>query len=601
MNSSGMNALRGLLLAHLRTSRGAMALAALCLLGTIAAELAAPWPIKFIFDHVLLDKPLPAALSPLASLFALDVRTQVAVLAASIFALVLLGGGFSYTQMFITARIGHELTHALRRELFDRLQRMPLHRSTRGDSSEVLVKFAADTASVKDVVADWLLTLCAHFLLMVGMLAIMFIVNWRLALVVAASIPVLVLVLFKLNRRVKRALAAQRKQEGKMASRVGEMLASLKVVQAFGREQFEARRFDAASERNLADGIRTSRESAAVAKSIALVSAGATALTVLIGAHQVLAQQMTPGDLLVFMAYLRTVFKPLRDLGKLSVKFSRAMVSAQRIASVLDLEQVSADRLGAHRATDVRGEIEFRNVTFGYRRGQPVLRELNLHIRPGERVAIVGASGSGKSTIASLLARLAEPAAGSILVDGMDVCDYQRASLRDAIGVMLQDTLLFGASIRENIAYGRLDATDAQIEAAARCAYAHEFISALPRGYDTIVGQRGDTLSGGQRQRICLARAIIKQPAILILDEPTTAIDTHSARLIDSAVRRLQAGKTTIVISHQLSLLGDCDRVFVLKDGRIAAQGSRDAADSRIAPDTSPEHLLPAPPARKSA
>lgn len=576
MSRTGIPVLRRLLLVHLRAARGALLIAALCLVGTIVAQLAAPWPIKLIFDHVLLDKPLPEGLAAFAPLLQLDVEWVIAVLAGSIFALVLVGGAFSYAQQFITARVGHELTHALRRELFDRLQRVPLSRWSRRDSGDVLVKFAGDTASLKDLVADWLLTLCAHVLLVIGMLAIMIAINWRLALVVAASIPLLVLVLFKLNLRIKRSLSAQRKQEGQMASRVGEMLASLKIVQAFGREQFESSRFDAASERNLADGIRTSRESAAVAKSIALVSAGATALTVLIGAHQVLAQHMTPGDLLVFMAYLRSVFKPLRDLGKLSVKFSRAMVSAQRIAAVLDAEQVSPDRPDALSARFLRGEIEFRDVSFGYLQGRRVLRELGFHVRAGERVAIIGASGSGKSTIANLLMRLVDAESGSILVDGIDVRDYQRTSLRGAIGVVLQDTLLFGASIRENIAYGCPEASDAQVEAAARDAFAHDFISALPRGYDTVVGQRGDTLSGGQRQRICLARAFIKRPAILVLDEPTTAIDARSAQLIDAAVRRLQAGKTTIVISHQIAALGECDRVLVLKDGRIAAQGTRE-------------------------
>lgn len=577
MSTPTVPRLRRILLAHMRHARLSLLLAALCLSGTIVAELAAPWPIKFIFDYVLLAKPLPDSLQSAAPLMQLDTWIVLSALAGSIFALVLLGGGFSYLQTFITARIGHELTHALRRALFDRLQRTPLERWTQRGSGDVLMKFAADTASVKDLVADWLLTIGSHTLLVLGMLVIMFVINWRLAIVVAITLPALALVLFHLNRRIKRSLAEQRRQEGHMATRVGEMLASIKIVQAFGRESLEASRFDATSARNLADGIRTSRETAAVAKSIALVSAAATAVTVLVGAHQVLAGNMSPGDLLVFMAYLRSLFKPLRNLGKLSVKFSRAMVSAQRIEAVLDVEQVQPDRPDAMPATHLRGDIEFRDVSFGYVEGHKVLRGLNFRIRAGERVAIIGASGSGKSTIANLLTRLVEPRAGVIKIDGIDVRDYQRASLRGQIGIVLQDTLLFGASIRENIAYGRPEADDAEIEAAARLAHAHDFIASLPHGYDTIIGERGDTLSGGQRQRICLARALIKQPAILILDEPTTAIDEHSARLIDAAVRTRQAGKTTIVISHQTSMLEGCDRVIVLKAGRIAAQGTREA------------------------
>lgn len=569
--------LRRILLGHMRHARLSLLLAALCLAGTIVAELAAPWPVKFIFDYVLLAKPLPEGLQPAAPFMQLDSWIVLSTLAGSIFALVLVSGGFSYLQMFITARIGHELTHALRRALFDRLQRTPLEHWTRRSAGDVLMKFAADTASVKDLVAEWLLTIGSHTLLVMGMLAIMFVINWRLATVVAITLPALALVLFRLNRRIKRSLSAQRKQEGHMATRVGEMLASIKIVQAFGREALEASRFDATSARNLADGIRTARETAAVAKSIALVSAAATAATVLVGSHQVLADNMSPGDLLVFMAYLRSLFKPLRNLGKLSVKFSRAMVSAQRIETVLDAEQVQPDRPDAMPAAHLRGDIEFRDVSFGYIEGRRVLRGVSLQIRAGERVAIVGASGSGKSTIANLLTRLVEPRTGVIRIDGIDVRDYQRASLRGQIGIVLQDTLLFGASIRENIAYGRPEASAAEIEAAARLAHAHEFIAGLPHGYDTVIGERGDTLSGGQRQRICLARALIKQPAILILDEPTTAIDAQSARLIDAAVRTQQAGKTTIVISHQANMLEGCERVIVLKDGRIAAQGTREA------------------------
>jgi ATP-binding cassette, subfamily B, bacterial len=565
--------LRHIVFSHLRGAKWRLALAALCLLGAIAAELAAPWPLKILFDNVLLGHPLAPSLALLDPLVRLDPWQTIAALAASISVLVLLGGGFAYVQIYLTARIGHELTHRLRRELFARLQRMPLEFHHGNRSGEVLVKFSADTAALKDLVADWALTIASHGVLLAGMIVIMLALDWRLALVVIATIPLLFAVLAHLNRRVRVSVAQQRSQEGRMASRVNEVLSSIAVVQAFGRQDYETERFETTSAQNLAEGIKASRATAAVSKSIALVNALTTSATIFVGAWQVLAGRMTPGELLVFMAYLRSLYKPLRDLGKLSVKVSRSLVSAGRIADLLGTESAEQEAADALTAKGLRGDIEFRHVSFAYTEGRKVLADASFCVRAGERVALVGASGTGKTTIVNLLLRLYERDSGAILIDRVDVRRYRRDSLREEIGIVLQDTLLFGASIRENISYGKPDATDAEIAAAARDAHADDFIGALPEGYDTIVGERGATLSGGQRQRICLARAIVKRPSILILDEPTSAIDPASAALIDETVRRLHAGRTLLVITHRLSSLRQFDRVLALKDGRIVERG----------------------------
>jgi ABC-type multidrug transport system fused ATPase/permease subunit len=575
MNAHGAARLRAIVLERIAATRGALAIAALCLVGAIAAELAAPWPVKILFDHVLLGQPLTPALAWLGPLFAEGMAVTTAALAVAVFGLVLAGGACAFVQIFITARLGHELAHRLRIELFRALQRLPLAQHRRTGSGEAMVRFAADTTALKDVVSDWVLTIVAQTGLVIGMLVVMFLLDWRLALVVTLTLPVLFGVLAVLNRRIRRSLAAQRRQEGRLASRVGEVLASLAVVQAFGRVEHEAARFDAASAEHLDDGVRTSRTTAAVARSIALVSAAASAVTLLVGARQVLEGHMTPGDLLVFMAYLRSLFKPLRDLGKLSVKVSRATVSAARIADVIGQPPGDADRPGAVPVTRLRGEVTFDDVRFGYDPRRRVLDGASFHVAAGEHVAIVGASGSGKSTIASLVLRLLVPDDGVVRIDGRDVRDWEVDSLRGAIGVVLQDTLLFGATVRENIAYGKIDATDAEIEAAARDAQVHDVVMRLPDGYDTVVGDRGGLLSGGERQRVCLARALVKRPDILVLDEPTAAIDPLSSRLVRESVARVRRGRTTIVISHALADMRDFDRILVIADGAVAEAGSR--------------------------
>lgn len=558
---------------HMRASWAALLVAAICLVGTIVTELLAPWPIKIIFDHVLLGTPLTAALAPLAPLFASGPWVAIGSLSAAILVLVLVGGGFSYAQLHLSATIGHRLTDTLRRELFARLQRAPLafHQGSR--SGELMLKFASDTAVIKELFSDWALTIASHVLLITGMLVVMFVVNWRLALVVLVSLPVLMLILRVLNRSIRRSVIRQRRQEGTMLARLGEMLGAIATVKAFGRGAHEEQRFAAHSADNLDDAVRTSRQTAAVAKSIALVFALATASTLMVGSGQVLAGAMSPGDLLVFMAYLRSVYKPIRDLGKLSVKLSRTMVSVGRVAELYAIEVETEEAGPRRRASGLAGAIEFRKVSFAHADGRPVLDEVTFHIRAGERVAIVGSSGSGKSTIVNLVLRLFEPGSGTILVDGHNIREYAREELRQEIGVVLQDTILFGCSVRENIAYGKPDATQAEIEEAAREAHAHEFIEALPDGYATILSERGASLSGGQRQRVCLARAFLKRPSILILDEPTAAVDPLSATLVSEAVSRVQQGRTTLVIAHQFPAMIQFDQILVLERGRIVERG----------------------------
>ena len=569
--------LRTLVVGCLREQRVSLVLAAVALCGVVLADVLAPWPLKIIFDHILLAKPLPAALSWLQPL--LDWGTWPALLASTgaIAALALASGALSYLQLYTSARVGHRITWRLRGELFSHLQRLSLahHRSQR--TGELITKVAGDTNLLRDMFSDWALTLGRHAVTLVAMLAVMFMLNWQLALIAAVTLPPLLGAIYVLNRRVKSTVRQQRKHEGRMASRLNEVLSSIALVQAFGRQGFEEDRFRQEIEANYESGMRSTQASGAIVKAIAVISAIGTAFTVLMGARAVLAGHLTPGELLVFITYVTSLYKPVRDLGRLASKFSRAGVSAQRVSDILDIEPDVADPPDALELRAPAGEIVFEQVHFGYSADRPVLAGFDLRIAAGERVALVGPSGAGKSTLMNLLLRLYEPTAGRILIDGIDIRRYTRESLRREIGIVLQDNLLFGVSVRENIAYGRPDAPIEAIEAAARAARAHEFIVDLPEGYDTELGERAATLSGGQRQRLCLARALVKEPAILVMDEPTASIDATSARLIHESVARVHRGRTLVVIAHDLTDMAAYDRVLVLEGGRLVEQGTHES------------------------
>ena len=565
--------LRALVRAGLREERLSLAVAALAMAGVVLAELLAPWPLKVIFDHVLLGHALAPSMAWLQPLLDRGAWLALAVSAAAIGAIALAGGALAYLQLYTSARVGHRITWRLRGALFAHLQRLSLahHRAQR--TGELITKVAGDTNLLRDLFSDGLLAAARHALTLAAMLAVMFWLNPWLAAAVAATLPPLLGVIYVLNRRVKTAVREQRKHEGRMASRLNEVLGSIALVQAFGRGGDEEDRFKREIEANYASGMKSARTSGAIVKAIAVISAGGTALTVLLGAREVLAGRLTPGELLIFVGYVGALYKPVKDLGRQSARFARASVSARRVAEILDIEPDRADAPDALVLEQPAGEIVFENVSFGYDPARPVIEGLNLRIAAGEHVALVGPSGAGKSTLVSLLLRLAEPTAGRILVDGIDIRRYTHESLARAIGIVLQDTMLFAVSVRENIAYGRPDAPLADIEAAARAARAHEFIVELPEGYDTELGERGATLSGGQRQRLCLARALVKAPAILVMDEPTAAVDPASARLIHDAVARVQRGRTLLVIAHDLAEMERYDRVLVLDGGRVVEQG----------------------------
>jgi ABC-type multidrug transport system fused ATPase/permease subunit len=538
------------------------------------ADLLRPWPLKIIFDNILLNKPLPGYLSSLDWLFHDQKTWSVLLVSFSIILITGLKSVSGYSQLFITSRIGYKLAHTFRRELFNHLQRLSISFFKRAESGELITKITGDTNNLRDVFTDLMLAFVSESLTLAGMLVIMLILNWKLSLIALATFPALVALSFYRYRTIKDSAKRQRQAEGKLATRLAEILNSVPVVQAFGREKYEEERFSTESVQTLEESIRTARLAAAAARAVDIISAVGTWAVILFGSWQALNGRMTPGSVFIFASYMNSLYGPIRNLAKLSAKFSKAAVSARRIAEVLEIEPEIQDAPDASEASGLRGEIVFRQVSFDYGEGRSVLRNISFRISPGQHVILLGPSGSGKSTICGLILRFYDPQSGSISIDGVDLRKYRRESLRSEIGIVLQDSLLFGATVRENIAYGKLDATMEEIIAAARAANAHDFIMELEDGYDTIIGERGGTLSGGQRQRLAIARTFIRDIPILLLDEPMTGLDVESEAAVREALVRLMAGRTSLLITHDMRAAARADMILMLEDGRIIEQGT---------------------------
>lgn len=563
-------------LAHLSEVKGGLLVAALCTLSLAVTDLLRPWPLKIIFDNILLSKPLPHGLSFLSKLFEGGKTWPVVVVSFTIILITVVKSFSAYSQLYITTRIGYKLAHSLRRELFNHLQRLSISFHKRVQSGELLTKITSDTNNLRDVFSEFVLTFVSELLTLLGMLLIMLFLNWKLSLIVAGTFPALVFLSLYRFRTIRDSARRQRKAEGQIASRVSEILSSILVVQAFGRESYEEERFETQSVQTLKESIRTARIEAVAARGVDIIVAIGTWAVILAGSLLALKGQMTPGNVLVFASYMNSIYGPIRNLAKLSSRFSRATVSATRIAGILDIEPEVQDHADAIDAGHLDGEIVFQNVSFDYGDGKDVLRNVSLRVSPGQHVALLGRSGSGKSTLSALILRFYDPQKGSIVIDGVNLKKYRRETLRRQIGIVLQDSILFGTTVRENITYGKLDATQEEIVAAAKAANAHDFIMKLENGYDTVISERGVNLSGGQRQRIAIARTFIRDVPLLILDEPMRGLDVESEAAVRDALRRLMNGKTCLLITHDLKAASDADLILFLEDGQIVEQGKHD-------------------------
>ena len=441
-------------------------------------------------------------------------------------------------------------------------------------TGDLITRLTSDVQAIRDVVSGGSILFFTNASLLAGMLAMMFWLNWQFALAALSVAPLLFWSVFRYTHRIKAAARVARTSEGLLASIAQETLSSIRIVQGLAQEDQQSERFQTQNTTSLNAYMESVRYQAAVAPMVDVFAAAGLAIVMWFGATRVLAGQLTTGDVVVFFAYVTNLYAPIKALSRLWYSLNRATIGVERIGEIMELAYDVTDQPNAKPAPRLRGEIEFRDVSFAYEATRQVLSQVSFRVEPGERLAIVGATGAGKSTLASLIPRLYDATSGSVSIDGEDIRTFSVQSLRDQVSMVLQDALLFSGSIRDNIAFGRPEATFDEIVAAAKTANAHEFIERLPLGYETAVSERGTTLSGGQKQRIAIARAILRDAPILILDEPTSGLDAASERAVVDALERAADGRTTITIAHRLNTLRFASRIIVLDGGRIVEDGT---------------------------
>lgn len=542
-----------------------------------AMDLLEPWPLKVVFDNVIGSKKMPAPLARIVNSLAGQNKLAILEFAAlSVIAIAVSGAVASYAEKYLTTKVGQRVMHDLRHTLYHHIQRLSLSYYEQQKTGDLMVRITSDIDAVQDFVSSALLGIVIDLIILVGMLAVMFYLDWDFTLIALSVAPLLFLVVYSYTHRIKKATREVKKKESEIASVVQESLTSMRVIKAFAREDYEEERLDKESLASVEMALRARRIKAKLSPLVDIIVALGTGLVLWYGTKLVLSGELSTGALLVFILYLGKMYKPMRDLSKMTDTLSKAAVGFERIREVLDTESHVRDLPGAGPAPSFAGEIEFANVKFGYVPEHLVFEGLSLKAAPGQFVALVGPTGSGKSTLIGMVARFYDPISGEVRIDGQDIRNFTLRSLRQQISFVLQETLLFHAPVWQNIAYGKPDASREEVIRAARLANAHEFIERMPQGYDTVIGERGETLSGGQRQRIAIARAIIRDTPILLLDEPSTGLDAASEESVFEALGRLMKGKTSIVIAHRLATVRQADVIHVVADGKITQSGTHE-------------------------
>ncbi len=561
---------------YLRPVRREIWAAIACSVGVVITAVARPWPIKIVFDYALLPDQRVKWVFPYALIKGYGPMGVASIACGLLLLISLLWGLFTYLQRYLIASAGQKVTYGVRRKLFAHLQRLSLGYHRRQRMGDLLFRVTGDVNMMREMFVDAVVIIFSEGLVLVTMLVVMFAIDWQLTMISVAVLPLLMLSVFRLSGELRSAVRKNRQREGRVAALVGEMLQAIAVIQVFGREEYEEEKFLASNRRNLNQGLRTVRLEAKLERISEIMIAVGTGGVLWMGVARVMAGILTPGDLIVFTTYLANMYRPLRRVARVSGRLSKATVCAERVLAVLHTDECVKTKGDALPAPPLGGRVTFKHVSFAYRRGTPVLTDVSFTARPGKMVAIVGPNGAGKSTLCAMLPRLFDPDEGTITLDGEKIHRFRIDSVREQIGVVMQHPLLFEGTIASNIAYGKMDASREEIEEAARLADAHDFISNLPEGYDTHVGERGDTLSGGQRQKIAVARAMIKKPAILVLDEPTAALDASSAAQLNQTLKRVAVGKTTFRVGHRIAELRDSDVIVVIEQGRVSQMGTHE-------------------------
>ncbi|MGB9363393.1 MAG: ABC transporter ATP-binding protein, partial [Candidatus Sulfotelmatobacter sp.] len=561
-----------------RPYRGTLFIILIAMVVETAMSLAAPWPLKVIIDNVAGGHRLPLWLrDALGPAFNTESKMHVALLAA--FATVLIaavGAIAGYINNYFTESAGQYVAHDLRVRTFHHLQRLSLGYYNTHQIGSLLSTITTDIQTIQAFASSSTLDILVDTLTIVSMLALMFWLNWDFTLIALAVTPFLLFFVSRFKKAVKKATHSVRNQQANIVAVVQQALESMQVIKAFDGQKIEEEQLANVSAATVNAALAARRVKSLLSPVVAITVALCTAIVLWRGAYLILAGVMTVGALTVYLSYLTKFFKPVKDLATTTNAIAQAAVGVERIRAILETDEIIPEREDAIEPRNIKGEIIFQDVAFAYPGNPPVLKEVSFHIKPGQLVGIVGPTGGGKSTVVSLIPRFYDAISGKVIIDGHDVREYKLHALRDHIGYVLQDTVLFRGTILENIAFGRPSATRAEIIEAARLANADEFIARMPHGYDTMVGERGSTLSGGQRQRIGIARVMVRNSPILLLDEPTAALDAESERLVMDALERLMKGRTVITIAHRLATIRDADQIVVISEGVVAENGSHE-------------------------
>jgi ABC-type multidrug transport system fused ATPase/permease subunit len=550
----------------------------LAMLVETAMSLASPWPLKVIIDNVVGNHKLPHGLDELVRpMLDHGNKLQVAGLAAMAFILIALFGAVaSYIDNYFTESVGQWVAHDLRMRTYHHLQRLSLGYYDTHQTGSLLSTITTDIETIQDFASSSTLDILIDLLTIVSMLGLMFWLNWDFTLIAVAVTPFLLFFISRFKKAVKKATHQVRKEESEIVAVVQQGLESMQVIEAFGRQDMEQEALNQVSHATVSAALSARKVKSLLSPIVTITVAFCTAIVLWRGAALILKDVMTVGALTVYLSYLTKFFKPVKDLATTTNAIAQAAVGVERVQAILETDTILPERSDGAEPRFLKGEIVFDHVAFGYSADTPVLTDVSFKIEPGQMVGVVGPTGSGKSTVVSLIPRFYDPTKGAVKIDGRDVRDYKVNPLREQIGYVLQDTVLFRGTILQNIAFGRPNATREEIVAAAQLANADEFIARMPKGYDTMVGERGSTLSGGQRQRIGIARVMVRNSPILLLDEPTAALDSESEKAVIEALERLMKGRTVITIAHRLSTIRDADKIIVISGGVVAESGNHD-------------------------
>ena len=554
---------------YLRPYRVPFSIALLQVFLISAFEILKPWPMKIVIDNVLTGKPVSWAL---VSSFSQD-----SILLLSCVGLVLIYlflGGMTIVNNYTTIRIGQRMVNDFRSDLYSHLQRLSLAFHSRRQVGDLLYRITADTFSIQALTMNGVFPIVTATALLGMMFFVMIRLDWQLTILALSICPALILTISLMSRKIVVAATYYRERESEVYSVVQRAMSAIRIIQAFTKEEEEHRKFMRASTESLGASLRMFTLQTIYSGVVDGVMAVGTACVIWIGAKHVLQGSLSVGDIVVFTSYLASLYAPINTISQTWGVIQTAKVGVQRVLEILNVERDMKDGSRVLPDGGAKGEILLEGVSFSYVPDQPVLKNISVHVQSGQTVAIVGPTGVGKSTLVSLVPRFYDPIEGRVLLDGVDVREYQLKSLRHQISMVLQPPLVFPISIKENIAYGRPEASDEQIIEAARLARIHDSVMRLPKGYDTLVGEQGTTLSEGERQRVTIARAILRNAPILILDEPTSSVDAETEAAIMEGLEQLMVGRTTFIIAHRLSTVRAADKILVLRGGEVVEQGS---------------------------